>query len=151
MEEPVEYEVMEAANHSKPQLQEALGRLSHDQMRYVLARLRTSSKKAAAADVGIPYDTVCHWPAYVDEAVDLLLLDTIAAAKALMVQGVAQAMAVKLAGLESLSEKVRQGVSTELIEWNLGRAPLAIALTHGATEEMRQLMRELVGLGEDDD
>jgi HEAT repeat protein len=84
---------------------------------------------------------------YVDGTVNLLLLDTIAAARALMVRGVAQAMAVKMAGLENQDEKIRQRAATAVVEWNLGKAAQALDVTHGVTEEVRAFMRELVELG----
>lgn len=145
MEERAEYNLAEGTGeHRNPQIQEKLARLCHGQLRYVVARLRTSSKKAAVEEVHIPYETVTHWPAYVDETVSLLLLDTVASARALLVRDVAQAMAVKLAGLESTDEKIRQRAASEVVEWNLGRAAQSLGVIHGVTDDVRKFMRELV-------
>jgi hypothetical protein len=128
-----------------------LAQLSPEQKRYVVARLRTNTRGEAAIQAGVKPDTMYHWPPIVEECVDLLLIDTVATAKLLMVQALAQAVSVKLQGLESLDEKVRQGVATELIDRGLGRAVQAMEMRHSASNELRQFMRDLVGLGAQDD
>jgi len=138
------------ANCRETTLQEQLARLSNDQLRYVLARLRTSSMRNACVATGISESTVTHWPDYVDETVTLLLLDTVAAARALMVRTLAQAMAVKAQGLESKDEKVKQAAASELLDRTLGRASQSLDLHHSISNETRKFMAELVGLGTDE-
>jgi hypothetical protein len=128
-----------------------LSQLSPEQKRYVIARLRTKTRADAAEQAGVKADTVYHWPPLVDECVNLLLLDTVAAAHTLLAQSLAHAASVKLQGLESQNEKVRQGASTEIMDRNLGRAVQAMDLRHSVSDELRQFMQELVGLGEEPD
>ena len=137
-----------ALNCTDLPVQKRLAALSPDQMRFAIARLRCSSKKEAAEEIGVSYSTVRHWPDEVDEVVDLLLLDTVAAARALMVCTLAQAMAVKVRGLESKDEKVKQAAASELLDRTLGRASQSLDLHHSISNETRKFMAELVGLGE---
>jgi len=140
-----------AHDYSNPQLQEHLAALSHDQLRYVLARLRCSSKKAAAKEVGISYNTVLHWPPSVDETVGLLLLDTVAAAQGLLVRTLGQAVSVKAAGLESDNEATRHKTATEILDRVLGHPAQSVDLRHDIGGKLAQFMRELVDLNDGTD
>jgi hypothetical protein len=98
-----------------------LARLTHDQFRYITARLQQPDRKAAAKSLGLPYSTVTHWPAYVERAYDLIGAQQLESARHLLEHTLVKAMMVKIAGLDSGKETVRQAVATEIIEWNLGR------------------------------
>lgn len=99
-----------------------LAQLSRDQLRFVVAMQEYPTKGEAAAAIGIKPDTVYHWPKVVDEALLLLRRDVAEAARAMNRRALLKAMAVKVAGLDSDDETVRQRTATELIEWQLGKA-----------------------------
>jgi len=115
-------------NQEKPssdQLEQVLARLTTDQIRFVVARQQFSTDKEAAAEIGIKADTVYQWKHKglpIDDAVRLMTLDGMITALHIRKRHLAEAMAVKVAGLKSDDERLRQGVATEVIEWELGRA-----------------------------
>jgi hypothetical protein len=104
------------------QLSEVLKHLSVDQVRYVVARMDYPTKGEAAQAIGLKPDTVYRWNGNVERAVELMALDTVESAKAVRVRNLLKAMAIKVKGLDSDDEKVRQNVATELIEWEMGKA-----------------------------
>ena len=103
------------------ELDAILAQLSHEQMRYITARLQTNDKTAAAKAIGLKPDTCYRWPAYVERAVLLIQQEQIQTARHILEHTLVKAMMVKVAGLDSAKEQVRQAVATEIIEWNLGR------------------------------
>lgn len=90
-------------------------------MRYVTARLQIPEKSAAAKSVNILPATMFKWPDYVERAVTLIAQQQLDTARHLLEHTLVRAMMVKIAGLDSPKEQVRQAVATEIIEWNLGR------------------------------
>lgn len=101
--------------------------LSVLQIRFVIARNETKSDKEAAEAIQISPETVKAWNKdgskdLVDEAVKLFTYDGMITALELRRRHLAKAMAVKVAGLDSADERLRQAVSTEIIEWELGKA-----------------------------
>ena len=110
---------------SSSQLETVLGQLSTDQIRFVVARQEFATDKEAAQEIGVKPDTVYQWKhrgVPIDDAVRLMAMDGIIVAKELRRRNLAKAMAVKVAGLDSPKEPTRQGVATEIIEWEMGRA-----------------------------
>src|SRR5512139_1756018 len=112
-------------------LAEILNQLTITQIRFVIARNETKSDKEAAELIGISPSTVKNWDnkAMVDEAIKYMLFDGVITAKELRRRNVAKAMAVKVAGLDSESEKIRQDVATEIIEGELGKAQTKVDIT----------------------
>jgi hypothetical protein len=104
------------------QLSDALKKLSVDQVRYVVARMDYPTKGEAAVAIGLKPDTVYRWNGEVERAVELMALDTVESAKAIRIRNLLKAMAIKVKGLDSEDESIRQKVATELIEWELGKA-----------------------------
>jgi len=116
---------MEQQNPEKSiseQLADALKKLSVDQVRYVVARMDYPTKGEAAIAIGLKPDTVYRWNGEVERAVELMALDTAESAKAIRLRNLLKAMAIKVKGLDSDDEALRQKVATELIEWELGKA-----------------------------
>jgi phage terminase large subunit len=113
-----------APSHDIEKLKTTLHGLSMTQIRFVIARLECKSDKDAAEAIQISANTVKQWDnkAEVDEAVKLMRFDGIVTALEIRRRNLAKAMAVKVAGLESDSEKIRQESATEIIEWELGKA-----------------------------
>ena len=104
------------------QLGAVLEQLTTDQIRFVIARQEYATDKEAAEAIGLKPDTVYHWPAIIKEAVRLMAYDGMTTALHLRKRALAKAMAVKVAGLDSNKEATRQGVATEIVEWELGKA-----------------------------
>ena len=113
------------------QLNDVLGKLSKNQIRFAVAMLECPSKKDAAEAVGLNPDTVYRWNGDVDEAVRLMSLETTASAIALRKKNLIKAMMVKVAGLDSDDEGVRQKSATEIIEAELGKATQYQDVTSG--------------------
>lgn len=113
------------------QLSDILPKLSKDQLRYIVALQEFPTKKEAAESIDIQPDTVYRWPATVDLAAKLIAMDITESARVMRKKSVAKAMAVKLAGLDSEDESIRQKSATEIIEWELGKAMQGLDLTSG--------------------
>ena len=103
-------------------LDAALAQLSTDQIRFAIARNEYPTDKATAEAIGIKPDTVYHWPDVVRDAVRLMVGDGAVTALHLRKRNLGKAMAVKVAGLDSDDERLRQSVATEVVEWELGKA-----------------------------
>ncbi len=99
--------------------------LTPDQIRFVVARQEYTTDKDAAVSLDIlPYQ-VSRWKAKgapINEAVQLMALDGLTAALYIRSHALAKAMSVKASGLNSDSEMIRQKASTEIIEWEMGKA-----------------------------
>lgn len=104
------------------ELSEVLKHLSVDQVRYVIARMDYPTKGEAAQAIGLKPDTVYRWNGEVELAVELMAMDALESAKSVRRRNLLKAMAVKVKGLDSSDESVRQKTATELIEWELGKA-----------------------------
>ena len=111
------------------ELGKILAGLSVDQVRYVVARMDYPTKGEAAKAIGLKPDTIYRWPDEVERAVELMALDAVESAKSIRRRNLIKAMAVKVKGLDSDDEAIRQKAATELIEWELGKAgqPISVA------------------------
>jgi len=112
------------AEKSTSELDLVLSELTNDQIRFVVVRQEYSTDKEAAEAIDILPNTVYKWKrsSPIDEAVRLMALDGLVTAQHIRRRNLAKAMAVKVSGLDSDVEKLRQDVATELIEWEMGRA-----------------------------
>jgi len=113
------------AKSSSDELEKVLCELTIDQIRFVVARQEFATDKETAEEIGIAPATVSQWKykgAPIDEAVRLMALDGILVARELRRRNLAKAMAVKVAGLDEKDARLRQGVATEIIEWEMGKA-----------------------------
>jgi len=94
-------------------------------VRFVVARCGTSKDNEAAKLIGVSASTVKRWKfegAPINQAMDLMVQDGVATALYLRRRNLAKAMAIKIKGLESGDDRLRQNVATEIIEWELGKA-----------------------------
>lgn len=103
-------------------LYEILAQLSKDQLRYVVALQDYPDKKSAAEAIDIKPNTAYKWPDIVDEAARLIAVEAADSALAIRRRNLVKAMAVKVAGLDSEDEGIRQKSATEIIEGELGKA-----------------------------
>lgn len=118
---------------SSPELTQLWRGLSHNQRRFAVAMLECPTKKDAALSVGVTPDAVYRWPETVDRVIELLMEDAAQSAYGILEQSVVKAAAIKRAGLDSDDERVRQGVSTEILDRVLGKAMQRQEIT-GAVE-----------------
>ena len=112
-------------DHTYDDLQRLVDALSIDQIRFVVARQNESTDKEAAHHIHVSPATVKGWKtegAPIDEAVKAMATDGLVVATQVRRRNLAKAMLVKVAGLDSDDEKVRQTTATEIIEWELGKA-----------------------------
>ena len=132
------------------ELERTIDELTVDQVRFVVARQEFSTDKEAAESVGLHAQTVKRWKGDgvpLDRAVKLMASDGVVVALKMRRRSLAKAMLVKVAGLDSDNERVRQGVATEIAEWELGKATQPTDNTHdikraGVLEEMLREIRE---------
>lgn len=103
-------------------ISDLLQQLSKDQLRYVVALQDYPSKKDAAEAVNLQPNTVYKWNGIVDEAAKLMALERTETARQIRLKALTKAMLIKIAGLDSDDENVRQKVATEIIEGVLGKA-----------------------------
>ena len=103
-------------------LDEIIGKLSKDQLRFIVALQDYPSKKEAAEAIGLKPNTVYNWNGDIDEAIQLMAQERLEGAKAIRKNALIKAIMVKIAGLDSGDEALRQKVATEIIEWELGKA-----------------------------
>jgi hypothetical protein len=94
-----------------------------EQRRWVWARLQEASDADAARRAGVHPATVCRWPnkKQLDEVVAILLNDAIEAARAILADALLEAVQVKVMGLRSRNEPIRQNAATEIIDRVLGK------------------------------
>ncbi len=93
------------------------------QRRWVIARVLARSDAQAAREVGVHKSTVSEWPnkEQIDAAVDAMLEKPLEQARAIMEDAIPEAARVKIAGLKSRNEFVRQGAATDLLDRGLGK------------------------------
>jgi transposase len=104
------------------ELDEILKTLSVDQLRYIVARQEYSSKRDAAKAINMSYSTVTKWDERVDRAAELMALDGVHVARAILRKTLPKAMAVKAGGLDSDNERIRQDAATEIIDREFGKS-----------------------------
>ena len=117
-----------AQNDTENELQTILRQLTPLQIEFVIARSDVDTDREAAKIAGVTESTVrSSWcrngtKPLIDRAVQLMKYDGVITAMELRRRNLARAMAVKVAGLESRNERVRQACATEIIEGMLGKA-----------------------------
>lgn len=111
-------------NSDHSELDAILRTLTTNQLRYIVARQECTTDKAAAELVGLSDSTIKQWDNKkdIDRAVRLMALDGVHVATEMRRRALPKAMAIKVAGLDSEVEKMRQDVATEIIEWTMGKA-----------------------------
>jgi hypothetical protein len=103
--------------------------MTPNQIRLIVAAQDYPTLKEAAEAIGVAPRTVYNWPEEVKRAIELFAQDSVSGALAIRRRYLSKAMAVKVTGLDSDDEGVRQRASTEIIEWELGKATQKQELT----------------------
>ena len=110
---------------SSEELDRVLSELTADQIRFVVARQEHKTDKDAAESLEMRPNLISRWKhngVPIDRAVQLMAIDGLQTALHVRGRNLAKAMLVKVAGLDSDDERLRQGVATEIIEWEMGKA-----------------------------
>ena len=110
--------------------------LTHNQRRFVVQMTDSPTKKEAAEIIGLDPRTVYAWPKFIDEAVGLLLENAKTSAVEMLTSALARAVMIKLAGLDSNDEKMRQDAASEVIDRILGKAKQTNELTGAGGEAL---------------
>lgn len=121
--------------------------LSPDQLRYLQERVLTRTDAEAARNCGISPKTVYMWNenTAIQEAVNLLMDEGLQVSLDIMRRNLARAARVKVGGLDSKKEMVKQAAATEILDRfhgkprqqsdvNVTGGSLSIVLTWGDTE-----------------
>jgi hypothetical protein len=104
------------------EFEQLLRSLTTDQLRFVVARQQCSSDADAARSINVSKSTICNWGEPVQQAVKMMAMDGVIVARERMRRALADAITVKLDGLKSKNDNVKQSAATELIDRVLGKA-----------------------------
>ena len=113
---------MEEKSTSEANFRRLWQQLTHNQRRFAVAMLDSPTKKDAAISCELEPNTVYKWNGAVDEVVEILLENAADSAFDILEGQVVKAAMVKVAGLDSTDEKMRQAGATEILDRVLGRA-----------------------------
>lgn len=104
-------------------LDEIKAQLSPDQLAFLAERVLCRTDKEAARNLGFGYSTVLSWPEkrIINEAVDLILADSLEVARDLLKKNLIRAAKVKAAGLDSKKAAVSQAAATEILDRFMGK------------------------------
>lgn len=129
-----------------------LDQLTPIQYRFIVARLEEKSDFAAARVIGIDEKTPGRWPEkkLIDRALQLAARDGVVLALTMRRKALPRAMAVKISGLQSDDERIRQSSSTEIIEGELGKPNQPISGKDGGAIEIVSVSPKLVEQLKDD-
>jgi hypothetical protein len=103
------------------QLSDILAQLSRDQLRFITAMQDYPTKREAAEAVGLEPNTIYKWPKAIDDALLLIARDREASVREVLRRNALKAVMVKVAGLDSDEESIRQKVAPEIIESVIGK------------------------------
>lgn len=123
---------IEESRSSSDRLDELLRGMSYDQLRYLAVRPFCSKDVDAAEQLRMPVETIYSWRYKgipVDEALQLMGLDGVSVAIEMIRRSAPKAAAVKVAGLESEDERIRQNVATEVLDRGLGKPGQSVEIS----------------------
>ena len=116
-------------------LQTALANLEDRRLDYVRARSLATSDAQAYRDAGIAKAVFYTWPAEEREKLNELAqqLKRATVARAIMViqEAAEEAARIKVAGLKSRDERLKQHAATEILDRNMGKPSQALDVTTG--------------------
>jgi hydroxypyruvate isomerase len=116
-------------------LQTVLGQLEDKRLDYVRARSMVNSDSQACKDAGIARATYYTWPQderdQLNELAQQLKRATVARAIMALQAAAEEAAQVKIAGLKSRDERLKQSAATEILDRNIGKPKQAVDVTTG--------------------
>jgi len=102
-------------------LEEILPQLNVNQLRYLSIRQECSSDREAATLLGLRERTIYNWDPIVKEALALMLQDGVLIATEIIKRNLPKAASIKVGGMESVSERIRQDSATEVLDRGMGK------------------------------
>lgn len=108
---------------------ELWAKLTPTQKRFAVAMQEYPTKKEAAAAIGITPQTAYNWNGEVDDVVNFMINNIALATLGIIQANATKAAQVKVEGLDSKDEKVKQAAATEILDRNLGKAVQRSELT----------------------
>jgi hypothetical protein len=113
-------------------LHTVLSQLQDNRLDYVRARSLVNSDAQAIKDAGIPRATFYRWSAEerekLNEMAQQLKRATVARAIMALQAAAEEAAQVKIAGLKSRDERLKQSAATEILDRNIGKPSQSIKL-----------------------
>lgn len=115
-------------------LDEIKAQLSADQLAFLAERVLCRTDKEAAESLGFGYSTVLSWPEkrIINEAVNLILEDSLDLARDLLKRNLVRAAKVKVRGLDSKKAAIAQGAATEILDRFMGKPTQSVSATVNA-------------------
>ena len=103
---------------------DSLSGFTLEQRKWMIARLLTTSDAAAARAIKVHPSTVCRWPEKpeIDKALERLLEDPKGQVMVILMDALAEAAKVKVSGLRSRREQVRQSAAEQIMDRVLGKS-----------------------------
>lgn len=107
-------------------LRKELDSLEDNRLAYVMARAMSTSDRQGYLDAGIAKNTYYSWPSEEREKLNNLAQrfkrETVARALMVLQDAAAEAAEVKVSGLKSRDERVKQAAATEIIDRAIGKS-----------------------------
>ena len=126
-------------------LQTVLSQLEDQRLDYVRARSLVNSDAQGYKDAGIAKALFYRWPPEererLNELAQQLKRATVARALMALQDAAEEAARVKIAGLKSRDERVKQAAATEILDRNIGKPSQGIDVTSGG-EVIRVVLRD---------
>lgn len=97
-------------------------KLNRNQQRFVVALPEYSSKKECAEGINMSVGTIYGWPKEVFKVAELYQDHIADVATSILVDSISKAALVKVAGLDSEDERIKQMSSTEILDRYFGKA-----------------------------
>lgn len=129
---------------------ELWSKLTPIQKKYVVAMQEWPTKKEAATAIGLSPQTVYNWNGEVDAVVEFMANNIALATLGIIQANATKAAQVKVDGLDSKDEKVKQAAATEILDRQLGKAIQRSELTGANGGDVRVKFIDY-GLAKEDD
>jgi len=121
-------------------LRTILDQLEDNRLAYVMARSKVTSDRQGYLDAGVSKATFYLWPTEEREKLNDIAqrLKRETAARALMTlqDAAADAAKVKVEGLKSRDERVKQSVATEILDRTVGKVPTEVEVRGNVTAQI---------------
>ncbi len=126
-------------------------KLNRNQRRFVVHMNEYSSKKDCAKALNIPVRTTYCWPDIVDKAIEMYQDHVSDVATIILADSISKAALVKVAGLDSEDERIKQMSATEILDRYFGKAKQRTEHTGEAGGPVVIKMVSLGGINPDED
>ncbi len=123
-------------------LQAELDKLEDSRLDYVMARSVVNSDADGYKNAGIPKASFYKWAAserdYLNELAQRFKRETAARALRVIRDAAAEAAEVKVSGLKSRDERIKQAAASEILDRTVGKVPTEVDLKATVTAQIIQ-------------